>query len=107
MTLNEYQEAAAKTAFYEKDDVPYCALGITGEAGEIADHVKKMLRDDEGRMTNERREILKKEPGDVLWYVARMAGKLGYTLDAVALANIEKIKDRLNRGVQHGSGDNR
>lgn len=107
MTLNEYQEAAAKTAFYEKDDVPYCALGITGEAGEVADHVKKMLRDDEGHLTNDRKQALKKELGDVLWYIARMAGKLGYTLENVAATNLSKIQDRLDRNVQHGSGDNR
>jgi NTP pyrophosphatase (non-canonical NTP hydrolase) len=107
MELNEYQEAAAKTAFYEKDDVTYCALGISGEAGEVADHVKKMLRDDDGVLTEERRQALKKELGDVLWYAARMAGKLGYTLDDVAITNIEKIKDRLKRNVQRGSGDNR
>ena len=107
MTLNEYQEAAAKTAFYEYDDVPYCALGITGEAGEVADHVKKMLRDDEGHLTNDRKQALKKELGDVLWYVARMAGKLGYTLENIAAGNLSKIQDRLDRGVQHGAGDNR
>lgn len=107
MTLNEYQEVAAKTAFYEGDDVTYCALGITGEAGEVADHVKKMWRDDNGFLTDDRRDHLKKELGDVMWYIARMAGNLGYTLDDIAVANIEKIKDRLNRNVQNGSGDNR
>jgi len=45
--------------------------------------------------------------GDVLWYIARMAGKLGYTLDDIAETNLEKIKDRIKRNVQHGSGDNR
>ena len=107
MTLNEYQEKAIKEAFYEKDDITYNALGITGEAGEIADHVKKMLRDDNGILTPERREILKKELGDVLWYIANMARRLGVTLDEVGEANIKKIQDRKNRGVQHGSGDNR
>jgi NTP pyrophosphatase (non-canonical NTP hydrolase) len=107
MELNQYQEEAAKTAFYEHDDIAYCALGISGEGGEVADHVKKMLRDDNGCLTDERRTQLKKELGDVLWYIARMAGKLGYTLDEVAVANIEKIKDRLARNTQHGSGDNR
>lgn len=107
MDLNKYQKEAAKTAFYEHDDIAYCALGITGESGEIADHVKKMLRDDAGILTDERRENLKKELGDVLWYLSRMAGKLGYTLDDIAIANIQKIKDRLSRNVQHGSGDNR
>ena len=107
MTLNEYQEKAIKAAFYEKDDIAYNALGISGEAGEVADHVKKMLRDDGGILTPERREILKKELGDVLWYVSNMARRLDFTLDEVGEANIKKIQDRLKRGVQHGSGDNR
>jgi len=107
MTLNEYQIEAEKGAFYEKDDVPYLALGITGEAGEIADHVKKMLRDDNGIMTEERETALLSELGDVLWYVARMAGRLGVSLDSVAHKNLRKIEDRIHRGVQGGSGDNR
>lgn len=107
MTLNEYQDKAALAAFYEKDDVIYCALGITGEAGETADHVKKMLRDDNGVLTEERREHIKKELGDVLWYLARMAGKLNFTLDEIAQSNLDKIKDRLERNVQKGSGDDR
>lgn len=107
MTLNEYQISASKFAFYKNDDLSYCALGITGEGGEIADHVKKMIRDDANILTEDRKDHLLKELGDVMWYVARMAGKLGYTLDDVALANIEKLNDRTRRGVQHGSGDNR
>lgn len=107
MTLNEYQSQAIKEAFYEKDDIVYNALGITGEAGEIADHVKKMLRDDDGKLTIGRREDLEKELGDVLWYVANMARRLDLTLEEVAKTNIKKIQDRKARGVQHGSGDNR
>jgi NTP pyrophosphatase (non-canonical NTP hydrolase) len=107
MTLNEYQEAAEKTAFYEGDDVTYCALGITGEAGEVADHVKKMWRDDDGILTEGRKNLLKKELGDIMWYIAKMAGNLECTLDEIAILNLEKIRDRLNRNVQHGSGDNR
>jgi NTP pyrophosphatase (non-canonical NTP hydrolase) len=107
MKLNEYQDKAIKEAFYEKDDIVYNALGITGEAGEIADHVKKMLRDDDGKLTEERKEAIKKELGDVLWYLANMARRLGLSLDEVAEANIKKIQDRKSRGVQHGSGDNR
>lgn len=107
MELNKYQQLAAEAAFYEHDDVSYCALGITGEAGEIADHVKKMLRDDYGIITEERKEHLKKELGDVLWYLARMAGKLGYSMDEIAQTNLDKIHDRVKRNTQHGSGDNR
>lgn len=106
-TLNEYQREAGKEAFYEKDDIIYLALGITGESGEVADHVKKMLRDDGGQLTDERKEILVKELGDVLWYVSRMADRLGISLEDVAKNNIKKIKDRKARGVEHGSGDNR
>jgi NTP pyrophosphatase (non-canonical NTP hydrolase) len=107
MKLNEYQKKAAKAAFYEKDDLIYCALGITGEGGEVADHLKKMLRDDNGKLTKKRRDVLIKELGDVLWYVARMAGKLDVTLEEVAETNLKKIADRVARGKQHGSGDNR
>jgi NTP pyrophosphatase (non-canonical NTP hydrolase) len=107
MTLNEYQEIAAKEAFYEKDDLVYNALGITGEAGEVADHIKKMLRDDGGILTNTRKEALIKELGDVLWYVSNMARRLDVSLNEVAETNIKKIRDRKFRGVQHGSGDNR
>lgn len=107
MELNEYQKLAEKAAFYEKDDVVYLALGITGEAGEVADHVKKMLRDDDGELSEGRRVILVKELGDILWYVSKMAGRLGVTLEQVAVCNIEKIEDRVQRGTQHGSGDNR
>ena len=107
MELNKYQEEALALSFFKHEDLSYCALGISGEAGEVADHVKKMLRDDNGVITPERRENLKKELGDVLWYLSRMAGNLGYTLDEVATSNIEKIKDRRSRNVLHGSGDNR
>lgn len=107
MELNEYQKKSAKIAFYEKNDIIYLALGITGESGEIADHVKKMLRDDHGILTNERKTLLIKELGDVLWYVAKMAGELNVTLNDIAEINLKKITDRVTRGVQHGSGDNR
>jgi len=107
MTLNEYQDRAIAEAFYEKIDIAYSTLGITGEAGEIADHVKKMLRDDDGILTSERREILIKELGDVLWYIANLAKGLNVSLDDVARINIEKIQDRKKRGTYRGSGDNR
>jgi NTP pyrophosphatase (non-canonical NTP hydrolase) len=107
MTLNEYQKEATALAFWEKDDIVYNALGIAGEAGELVEHVKKMLRDDDGKLTNGRREDLEKELGDVLWYVAKLAKKLDLTLEEVAKTNIKKIIDRKERGTQHGSGDNR
>lgn len=107
MDLNEYQIKAIDAAFYEKDDIAYNALGITGEAGEIADHVKKMLRDDDGILTPERRLSIVKELGDVLWYVANMARRLEVSLETVAQMNLVKIEDRTSRNVQSGSGDSR
>lgn len=107
MDLNEYQIKAIKAAFYEKDDIVYNALGITGEAGEVADHVKKMLRDDGGKLTAERRLAIVKELGDILWYVANMARRLEVSLETVAQMNLDKIEDRKSRNVQSGSGDNR
>jgi NTP pyrophosphatase (non-canonical NTP hydrolase) len=107
MEMNEYQKLAINEAFYEKRDIVYSSLGIAGESGEIVDHVKKMLRDDNNILTNERKEILKKELGDVLWYVASMADTLGFTLEEIGKTNINKIKDRKKRGTYRGSGDNR
>lgn len=107
MTLNEYQKLAIELAFWEHDDIEYNALAIAGEAGEVADHVKKMKRDDDGVLTEERREILIKEMGDVLFYLASMSRRLNTNLEEVAKTNIWKIKDRAARGTQHGSGDNR
>jgi len=107
MTLNEYQKLAIELAFWEHDDLEYNALAIAGEAGEVADHVKKMKRDDDNVLTPERKEILIKECGDVLFYLASMARRLDVSLEEVAKMNIWKIKDRAARGTQHGSGDNR
>lgn len=107
MKLNEYQKKAAKAAFYEKDDIQYCALGLSEEAGEAAGHIKKMLRDDGGKLTKSRKEAIAKELGDTLWYLSRMAGKLGFDLDEIAKMNLDKIKGRVKRKTQHGSGDNR
>lgn len=107
MELNEYQNEAVKAGFYEGTDVTYCALGITGEAGEVADHVKKMWRDDDGELTDDRRKHLIKELGDTMWYISQMAYRLDCTLEEVAITNLNKIKDRVERQVQHGSGDDR
>jgi NTP pyrophosphatase (non-canonical NTP hydrolase) len=106
MTLNEYQQAAMETATYdrEKYGVVYTALGLTGEAGEVADKVKKVLRDDAGRLTDETRRALALELGDVLWYVAMTATELGLTLGDVAKMNNEKLRSRARRGRLGGSG---
>lgn len=109
MKFNEYQEAALKTSVYPGmgNNLSYPALGITGEAGEIADKVKKLIRDKNGIMDETDRKEMLKEAGDVLWYLAALATELKSTLSEIAQMNLEKLADRKARGVLHGSGDNR
>ncbi|MGB1416827.1 MAG: nucleoside triphosphate pyrophosphohydrolase family protein [Synechococcus sp.] len=109
MELNAYQEAARKTAAYPDigRNPIYPTLGLTGEAGEVADKVKKVLRDGDGVFDAETREAIKLELGDVLWYVAQLALELGYDLDQVAAANLDKLASRASRGQIAGSGDHR
>lgn len=110
MEMNEYQTLASKTAKFPKGSVEgltYTALGLNGEAGEYAELIKKMLRDDDGKMSAERREKCKKELGDVLWYLSQAARLCNLTLSEVAETNIEKLTSRKERGVIHGSGDDR
>ena len=116
MTVNEYQEAALTTAVYpEQFRVIYPALGMNGEAGEVADKVKKVIRDTvllidaKGAIVlpDDKRIELAKEIGDVLWYCATMSHDLGFSLEEVAQMNIDKLKSRQERGKLSGSGDNR
>lgn len=106
MNINSYEDAALETAQYT-DSIIYPALGLTGEAGEVADKVKKVLRDNNGEFSDERKADIAMELGDVLWYVANMANDLGYTLEEIAQMNINKLRSRAQRGVLGGSGDNR
>lgn len=108
MTFSDYQAGAAKTAVYPgrgEGNWIYPALGLAGESGEICEKIKKCIRDDGGRMTDERRSLLAKELGDVLWYVATMCSELGLDLDAVAAGNLAKLAGRQAAGKLHGSGD--
>ena len=116
MTVNEYQEASLTTAIYpEQFKVIYPALGMNGEAGEVADKVKKVIRDTvllidaKGAIVlpDDKRIELAKEIGDVLWYCATLANDLGMKLEDVAQMNIDKLKSRQERGKLSGSGDNR
>jgi NTP pyrophosphatase (non-canonical NTP hydrolase) len=112
MRLNDYQQAAMRTAVYPEKGtgsigaVVYTALGL-GEVGEVQGKIKKALRDDGGRLGNERRIQIADELGDSLWYLACLAGEVGFTLQEVAQMNLEKLADRQERGVLQGSGDQR
>ena len=108
MLLAEYQELSKSTATYPKEArFLYPALGLAGEAGEVAEHAKRVLRDDGGVLTPERRRAIARELGDVLWYVAQLATEIGFSLEQIAVDNLDKLADRKRRGVLQGSGDNR
>jgi NTP pyrophosphatase (non-canonical NTP hydrolase) len=108
MRFNDYQAQAAQTAIFPQEiALLYISLAICGEAGEIAEKVKKAYRDDGGKITPERLEGLKKEAGDCLWYLAMLCRELDVELDEVAVANLAKLADRQKRAVLAGSGDNR
>ena len=109
MNFEDYQKKSRGTAIYPVigDKFVYPVLGLAGEAAEIANKVKKIFRDDEGQVTDKKREEIKKELGDVLWYLAQIATEFGLNLDDIAKSNIDKLYSRKDRGTLKGDGDNR
>lgn len=125
LSLDDYQERAGATAIYPGKGTPlgliYCGLKLTGEAGEVSEKIGKAIRDDGlvapendefgflsfANLTPERREAIKAELGDVLWYVARAAAELGSSLSEIGQGNLDKLAGRAARGTLQGSGDNR
>lgn len=108
-TFTDYQNESKKTAIYPSlgHPVVYPTLGLMGEAGEIAEKVKKIFRDKDGEISDEDHDLLKKEIGDVLWYLSQVATELEIQLEDVATHNIEKLKSRADRGKLKGDGDTR
>ena len=109
MNFEEYQKKSRETAIYpnKDDNFIYPVLGLVGESGEVAEKIKKVLRDNNGVIDEERKKEISKELGDVLWYLAQIATELNLSLDIVAKTNIEKLQSRKKRNKLHGSGDNR
>lgn len=109
MSFDEYQKEAKKTADYPIIGKPiiYPTIGLAGEAGEVANKVKKIFRDGNGELTSEQKNDIAAELGDVLWYVAQIATELNLPLSEVASMNLKKLKSRKDRGQISGSGDNR
>ncbi len=110
MNFNEYQKLASRTATFDDnklDPLVYLTLGLAGESGEVVEKIKKVYRNDKGELSQEKKEDLKKELGDVLWYLSQMARVLEMEFDDVAKVNIEKLEDRQKRGVICSEGDNR
>ncbi len=103
MSLNDYQNMASKTAIYSlQHQILYPALGLAGEAGEVANKVKKMIRDNKFD-----RDGIAAELGDVLWYVSALARDLNIDMQDLAMQNLEKLYSRKERGTLGGNGDNR
>jgi NTP pyrophosphatase (non-canonical NTP hydrolase) len=108
MDLSEYQRLSRRTAEYPREAwLAYPALGLAGEAGEVAEHAKKAIRDDAGTISEERRGAIARELGDVLWYVAQLSSELELDLSEIAEGNLQKLLSRQRRGVLSGSGDDR
>lgn len=109
MNLDDYQKAALRTAAPrdKKNEFLHLVLGLVGESGEIAEKVKKIIRDHDSDLSKVDIEDLKKELGDVMWYIAVIADYFDISLNEVGEKNIEKLASRQKRGVLGGSGDNR
>ena len=111
MKVQEYEEKVQRTALYPRKNLwqilTYLSLGLAGEAGEISNKMKKILRDDRGRLTQERRQQIRDELGDVLWYITRLANELGFSLEEIMRANNNKLLKRLQKNTLKGEGDNR
>lgn len=110
MNFNEYQKKALKTNLSKEDkfkELMQQVLGLADEAGEVQALFKKWIRDDEADFDKLNKEKIKKELGDVLWYIAVIAHDLEIDLNEIAEINIAKLTDRKKRGKLTGSGDNR
>lgn len=109
MNLDEYQKLALRTASPKdkKDELFHLLLGLCGEAGEIAEKAKKIIRDKGSNFSQWDKEDIIKELGDVMWHVAVIANYFDIPLEEVGEKNIAKLADRLKRGMIGGSGDNR
>ena len=109
MDFNTYQNKARLTAQYPNlgSNYIYPTLGLVGEAGEVAEKVKKVIRDKKGVFDDESKKGLKKELGDVLWYISNLCTEFNFSMDDIALQNLEKLKLRAAKGKISGSGDNR
>lgn len=110
MDFNEYQRLAHMTLLNKEKNITrlaYFALGLAGESGEVAEKVKKIIRDSNEELTEEHKKQLQAELGDVLWYLSQFAWFLDIKFEDIAQSNIAKLHSRLERGALHGDGDNR
>jgi len=109
MNFDEYQKGSKKTAIYpKKNKYIYTTLGLLGEAGEIAEKMKRIYRgEDDGKITEQRKQAIAKEIGDLLWYLNQLATELNLSVNDIAEDNLKKLFSRKRRGKIKGDGDNR
>mgnify|MGYP000311183050 CR=1 FL=1 len=107
ISFKDYDSWLTENIYKPQHDYLLQVLGICGEAGEIAEKMKKIVRDKEGKISEEDRKEILKEAGDVLWYISRLAQSLNSSIEEVAQINMEKVKSRKDRGAIQGEGDNR
>lgn len=110
LTIKDYQTKAHTTADYKgmnEGNFNYPVMGLTEEAGEVSGKFAKVIRDNDGVITEEKKVEIKKELGDVCWMIAEICTVIGLDLEDVMQSNLDKLASRKARGVIHGSGDNR
>ena len=109
MDFKTYQKKARLTAQYPNlgSNNIYPTLGLVGEAGEVAEKVKKVIRDKKGIFDEESKKGIKKELGDVLWYLSNLCNEFEFELEDIAIQNLKKLKLRVAKGSISGSGDDR
>lgn len=111
MEMLYYQNRAKLTAIFPKqtlmDNLVYLTLGLSGECGEVTNDVKKLIRDDKGILTPERKEHLIDEMGDVLWYLSQLCYEIETPLEVIALRNLAKLRKRQRENTLHDTGDDR
>ena len=114
MQINDYSTQAITTLLNEHElstdmspQLISLVFGLSGESGEVSEKFKKLIRDKQGKISEEDKQEILKELGDILWYINSVAHLLGSNLDEVANKNLEKILSRKDRGMTKGSGDNR
>lgn len=106
--LDDYQSFVKETAIFPREmKIIYPTLGLCGESGEVAEKIKKVIRDNNGEFDEVSKVNIIKELGDVLWYLTAIASDLDVSLETIFTANMEKLRDRRSRGMTKGSGDNR
>ncbi|OGM08247.1 hypothetical protein A2Z67_00920 [Candidatus Woesebacteria bacterium RBG_13_36_22] len=109
MTFDEYQKFSRGTAVYPEigNNFVYPVLGLCGESGEVAEKIKKVLRDKFGKINKRDKIEIEKELGDVLWYLSNICSELSLSFDSVARKNLRKLLSRKKRNKLRGKGDNR